>query len=47
MKEFMNNPSTNLPVDQPNGYRNYKQNTQYYFVPTYCTYILSTQSIRI
>jgi hypothetical protein len=25
-----------------NGYRNYKQNTMYYFIPTYCTYINTT-----
>ena len=45
IKEYRN-PLTNVQLPHPNGYRNYKQNTQYYLLPTYCTYINST-ALRI
>lgn len=45
IKEYPN-PITNLLMPHSNGYRNYKQNTQYYFIPTYCTYI-NASSLRI
>ena len=45
LKEFTGNPPNTQPP-QTNSYRNYKQNTQYFFVPTYCTY-LNTTALRI
>jgi hypothetical protein len=45
IKEFPN-PTTNQLLPHTNGYRNYKQNTMYYFIPTYCS-IIPTNLLKI
>jgi len=42
IKEYTSTPTSNTQLPHPNGYRNYKQDTQYFTIPTTCIGISAT-----